>query len=113
MKKLVVLGGGESGIGAAALAKHNNWDDGIRFRLPFWRIANSISTCSYLDVPVVEKQKHICTPPSTYMFPQPLKSRRPRIEHIVTAEHAEFESIGICRTFVPEAVLAARIEHEW
>ena len=26
MKKLVVLGGGESGIGAAALAKHNNWD---------------------------------------------------------------------------------------
>lgn len=26
MKTLVVLGGGESGIGAAALAKHNNWD---------------------------------------------------------------------------------------
>ncbi len=26
MKMLVVLGGGESGIGAAALAKHNNWD---------------------------------------------------------------------------------------
>jgi UDP-N-acetylmuramoylalanine--D-glutamate ligase len=26
MKKLVVLGGGESGIGAASLAKHNNWD---------------------------------------------------------------------------------------
>ena len=26
MKKLVVLGGGESGIGAALLAKRNDWD---------------------------------------------------------------------------------------
>ena len=26
MKKLVVLGGGESGIGAALLAKNNNYD---------------------------------------------------------------------------------------
>jgi len=94
-------------------AKHNNWDDGIRFRLPFWRIANSISTCSYLYVPVVEKQKHICTPPSTYMFPQPLKSRRPRIEHIVTGGTFRIRIYWNLPHFVAEAVLAARIEHEW
>ena len=77
------------------------------------RIAHSISACSYLYVPVAEKQKHICGPPLTYVpttFDEfPFRSRRPRIEHIVTGR-----TVGI-RIYwnLPEVVLAARIEHEW
>ena len=50
-------------------------------------------------------------PAFDYMFPQPLTSflsglDDPELNTSSPAEQSEFESIGICRTFVAEAVLA-------